>query len=165
MWPVPTSKPSWPSAGQSVRRCWIGRSALKSNSLTPARSAVHKLTGTEPIILHEQADKGRTIIEKFEDHASEVGFAVVLLTGDDIGGLSGGDQLARARQNVMFELGCLFDKFGRSRVAVLFEPGVELPSGVSGLLYVQVDASDGCQYRLGKELRAAEIEADLDKLT
>ena len=40
----------------------------------------------EPIILHEQANAGRTIIEKFEDHA-DVTFAVVLLTPDDEGGL------------------------------------------------------------------------------
>ena len=126
---------------------------------------VHRMTGTEPIILHEQADKGRTIIEKFEDHASEVGFATVLLTGDDTGGLSGGDQHARARQNVVFELGYFFGKLGRSRVAVLYEPGVELPSDVSGLLYIEVDAGGGWQYRLGKELRAAGIEADLNKLT
>jgi hypothetical protein len=33
----------------------------------------------EPIILHEQANEGRTVIEKFEVHAN-VGFAVVLLT-------------------------------------------------------------------------------------
>ena len=48
-----------------------------------------KLTGQDPIILHEQADKSRTIIQKFEDHAGEVAFAVVLLTGDDEGGIRG----------------------------------------------------------------------------
>ena len=45
-----------------------------------------KLTGKDPIILHEQADKGRTIIEKFEDHAATAACAVALLTGDDVGG-------------------------------------------------------------------------------
>src|SRR5262249_32649490 len=40
----------------------------------------------KPIILHEQANEGRTLIEKFEGH-SDVGYAVVLLTGDDRGGL------------------------------------------------------------------------------
>ena len=35
-------------------------------------------------ILHEQPDKGRTVIEKFEANAS-VGYAVVLLTADDVG--------------------------------------------------------------------------------
>ena len=38
----------------------------------------------EVVILHEQANKGRTVIEKFEQH-SDVGFAVVLMTPDDIG--------------------------------------------------------------------------------
>src|SRR3954447_19694659 len=40
--------------------------------------------GFEPIILHEQANRGRTVIEKVEAN-SEVGFAVVLLTPDDVG--------------------------------------------------------------------------------
>lgn len=39
----------------------------------------------EPIILHEQADEGRTIIEKFEDNAEDCRFAVILLTADDLG--------------------------------------------------------------------------------
>ena len=89
----------------------------------------------------------------------------MLLTGDDTGGLNGGEHQARARQNVVFELGYFFGKLGRSRVAVLYEPGVELPSDVSGLLYVEVDQGGGWQYRLGKELRAAGIAADLNKLT
>ena len=126
--------------------------------------AIYKLTGNEPIILHEQADKGRTVIEKFEDHASEVGFAVVLLTGDDIGGLIGGDQRTRARQNVVFELGYFFGKLGRSRVAVLYEPGVELPSDVNGLLHIAVDPGGGWQLSLSKELHAASINADLNNL-
>jgi Predicted nucleotide-binding protein containing TIR-like domain len=40
----------------------------------------------ECVILHEQPNKGRTIIEKFEAY-SDVSFAVVLLTPDDQGGL------------------------------------------------------------------------------
>ena len=36
----------------------------------------------EPVVLHEQPNQGRTIIEKFEEYA-QVGFAVVLLTPDD----------------------------------------------------------------------------------
>jgi len=57
----------------------------------------------EPIILHEQANEGRTIIEKVE-HYSEVVFAVVLLTPDDVGGLNAQNPelKPRARQNVIF---------------------------------------------------------------
>jgi predicted nucleotide-binding protein len=38
------------------------------------------------VIFHEQPNAGRTIIEKFEDHGGSAGFAVVLLTPDDVGG-------------------------------------------------------------------------------
>lgn len=41
--------------------------------------------GLKPIILHEQEDNGNTIIEKFESNATDIGFAVVLLTADDLG--------------------------------------------------------------------------------
>src|SRR5207249_840723 len=44
---------------------------------------VEKL-GLAAVILHEKASGGRTVIEKVEGH-SEVGFAVVLLTPDDVG--------------------------------------------------------------------------------
>ena len=46
---------------------------------------MERITGKRPVILHEQADSGRTIIEKFEEHASEAGFAIILLTADDDG--------------------------------------------------------------------------------
>jgi hypothetical protein len=38
----------------------------------------------EPVILHEQPDRGKTIIEKFETHAGGVQVAVVILTADDV---------------------------------------------------------------------------------
>ena len=40
--------------------------------------------GLDAIILHEQPNLGKTIIEKFSDHA-DVSFAVVLLSPDDMG--------------------------------------------------------------------------------
>lgn len=39
--------------------------------------------GLEPVVLHRQVDSGRTIIEKFEDHA-DVGYAFILMTPDEI---------------------------------------------------------------------------------
>ena len=63
-----------------------------------------------PIILHEQANKGWTIIEKFESHSSDVGFAIVLLSPDDIGSAKGGTPAPRARQNVILELGYFIGK-------------------------------------------------------
>jgi predicted nucleotide-binding protein len=60
------------------------------------------------IVLHEQPNAGRTIVEKFEDYSADTSFAVVLLTADDHGGVrtSSGMHL-RGRQNVIFELGSM----------------------------------------------------------
>jgi predicted nucleotide-binding protein len=63
-----------------------------------AREAVARFLekiGLEPIILTEQLNKGRAIIEKFEDHAGAAGFAIVLLTPDDVGGLQYADLAPR----------------------------------------------------------------------
>ncbi|NRQ36299.1 nucleotide-binding protein [Nonomuraea sp. NN258] len=123
-----------------------------------------RLLAREPIILHEHADRGRTIIEKFEDHAGQVGSAVVLLTGDDEGGAVGGPQQRRARQNVVFELGFFLAKLGRERVVILYEEGVELPSDIQGVLYVALDSQGVWRNKLAGELRAAGLEVDLTAL-
>ncbi|WP_247618065.1 TIR domain-containing protein, partial [Pseudomonas syringae] len=69
--------------------------------------------------LKEQPDRGRTIIEKFEQ-TSDVGYAVVLLTPDDIvSAVQVNMPSARARQNVIFELGYFAGKLGRGRVCLL----------------------------------------------
>ncbi len=81
----------------------------------------------QPVILSEQSSRGRTIIEKFEQHA-EVGFAIALLTPDDTGSLEGDKKRPRARQNVIFELGFFIGKLGRERVCALTKGDVEIPS-------------------------------------
>jgi predicted nucleotide-binding protein len=128
---------------------------------------LREVAAAKPVILHDQPNAGRTIIEKFEDHAEEAVFAVILLTGDDAGGLSvsGDPPLSpRARQNVVFELGFFVGALGRNRVAVLYQEGVELPSDLSGLLYIKLDDHGGWKLPLAQELRAAGVEIDTEKL-
>lgn len=120
--------------------------------------------GLNPIILHEQANAGKTVIEKFEAH-SNVGFAVVLLTADDEGkAKSASDLKKRARQNVILELGYFIGKLGRERVCPLYAKGVELPSDLSGVVYVPIDENDAWKFSLAKELKAAGYEIDLNKI-
>lgn len=116
------------------------------------------------IILRDQANQGRTIIEKFEDHAGEAGFAVVLLTPDDLGRskAEAEDVLRpRARQNAVMELGWFLAKLGRAHVCALHGGHVELPSDFSGVLYVSLDDSNW-KLLLAKELKAAGLPLDLD---
>jgi predicted nucleotide-binding protein len=113
----------------------------------------------EPIILHEQPNQGRTIIEKFEDHA-EVGFAIVLLTPDDV---SHGDAQPRARQNVILELGYFIGRLGRSRVCALKVGELELPSDILGIVWTPFDAGGAWKQALGRELQAAGFDIDWNK--
>jgi len=123
---------------------------------------LEKLT-LKPLILHEQPNKGRTLIEKFETNA-EADFAVVLLTPDDEGhpvGLTE-EKRPRARQNVLFELGYFIGRIGRARVCALHKGGVELPSDFDGIVYVSMDDPQGWRLLLAREIKAAGIGVDLN---
>lgn len=119
-----------------------------------------------PIVLHERSDEGRTIIEKFEDYSDQVGFAIILLTPDDEGRKRREDTALqpRARQNVVFEHGYFIGKLTRSRVCALYKADVELPSDLSGVLYVEMDTSAGWQQKLAREVKQAGIEIDFNLL-
>lgn len=116
-----------------------------------------------PVILHEQPNQGRTVIEKFEGHA-DVDFAVVLLTPDDLGHPAGtpGEAKPRARQNVVFELGYFVGRLGRSRVCALHKGNVEILSDYDGVIYVSMDDPQGWRLLLAREIKAAGIDVDLN---
>jgi predicted nucleotide-binding protein len=119
----------------------------------------------QAIILHEQPDQGFTIIEKFETYAKQVAFAVVLLTPDDLGGAASVPvQAARARQNVIFELGYFVGKLGRGRACLLRKGDVEIPSDLYGVIYTDMDTAEGWKLKLVKELKAAGLQFDANKV-
>jgi predicted nucleotide-binding protein len=119
----------------------------------------------EVIILREQPNKGRTIIEKFEEY-SDAGFAIILLTPDDKGCLFEEDYTMvkpRARQNVIFELGYFIGKLGRNRVCALYHKDVEIPSDYSGVLFILLDEQGAWRLSLAKEMKAANLSIDMNK--
>lgn len=120
----------------------------------------------EAVILHEQATGGRTIIEKLE-HYADVDFAIVLLTPDDIGAVksNGSDKLqARARQNVVFELGYFAGKLTRRHVCALYKGSLELPSDYVGVVYISFDEAGAWRFEVAKELREAGLTIDMNLL-
>lgn len=124
---------------------------------------VEKL-GFHPVILHEKPNAGKTLIEKFEHHA-EAGFAIVLLTPDDVGYPKADPEEARhrARQNVIFELGYFLGKLGRARVCALYKGDVEILSDYQGVLYIPMDAGGAWRILLAKEIKEAGLDVDLNK--
>ena len=122
---------------------------------------LHDTTGTKPIILHEQPSGGRGILEKLETYASSAGFAVALLTADDLGrAKASDDEKSRARQNVIFEAGYFAGRLGRARVVLLHESGVELPSDLDGIVYVTLDPAGAWKMKLAHEMATQGVSVD-----
>ncbi len=98
--------------------------------------------GLRPVILHEQDDKGKTIIEKFEYYASRAAFAFILMTPDDKTAVWDSTEAKwRARQNVIMELGWFMAKLGREHVVILYKGELEIPSDILGVVYLQFNDS------------------------
>lgn len=120
--------------------------------------------GLESVILHEQLNQGKTILEKLEN--CNVGYVVALLTADDRGGTAKQeykDQQLRARQNVIFEFGLFAGKLGREKTSVLLGDGVEKPSDIDGLVYIKLEG-ESWKLILGKELKSVYTDINLDKI-
>lgn len=128
-----------------------------------ARETVASFLGTlnlNPIILHEQPNRGRTIIEKFEEESTSVAFAIVLLTPDDVGA-SKNDRAhlkSRARQNVILELGYFIGRLGRHNVCPLISGEIEQPSDIFGMVYISMN--NNWQDELKREMKAAGLQIE-----
>jgi len=145
---------SQPKIAQSSNRVFIvhGHNQVKVHEV--ARFLDTK--GYSSVILHEQPNRGMTIIEKIESH-SDVGFAIILYSPCDKGAIQNADDLKpRARQNVVFEHGYFVAKLGRERVCALYCDGVELPSDNAGVVYIPF--WDNWQMKLLEELKAARMD-------
>jgi predicted nucleotide-binding protein len=117
----------------------------------------------KPVILHERPNKGRTVITKFREEAGGVGFAVVLMTADDLGKSKAATELTlRARQNVVFELGFFIGALGPERVAAVVKGDIERPSDFDGVGYISFDKEDW-RMKLGQELQHAGYKIDWNK--
>ena len=153
--------------GRSInKRVFIVHGHDEAMKQTVARS-LEKL-GLDPVILHEQPSKGRTIIEKFTDY-SDVSFAIVLLSSDDFAfpkSASPHRAKSRARQNVVLELGFFLGQLGRGRVLPLYrgDSDFEMPSDYSGVVYTPFDEAGNWRFKLVQELKACGFNVDANAL-
>lgn len=109
--------------------------------------------GFEAVILHERANRGKTIIEKLSAEIDRVKFGVVLYTADD----TTDSGAKRARQNVVFEHGFLVGKLGRDRVCVIMDNNIEKPSDNDGVVYI---SRQNWKNDVADELKAAGFVVD-----
>ena len=168
----------WTSRNQGAAVTTGKKSKKKSVSMTvfvvhghdeemkQAAARVLSVLGLKPIVLHEQPNQGKTLIDKFEKNA-DVGFAVVLLSPDDMAypkSSPTSKARPRARQNVVMELGYFIGSLGREHVFTLKRGDLELPSDVSGVAYTTYDESGSWRLELVRELKAAGYTVDANSL-
>ena len=133
----------------------------KNNELKREVQLLLERIGIEGVVLHERADKGRTIIDKLIEEAEPVIYAIAILTPDDVV-----DSVFRARQNVYLEAGYFLGKLGKSRVLLLKLGSIEIPSDLQGILYTEVDdiANGHWKSKVVKELVSAGFNVDMSAL-
>ena len=123
--------------------------------------------GLKVAVLDEQSSNALTVIENLEKYADDTGFAIALLTPDDVGALKDeADQQLnpRAHQNVIFELGYFLGKLNPNQVCLLYKEGVELPLGIRDVAYVSMDSAGDWKLKIGQEMQNAGIPVDMNKL-
>ena len=131
------------------------------NALKQEVARMVEKQGLEAIILSEQANRGKTIIEKFEENV-DVGAAICLFTGDDYGKAKDAtSENLRARQNVVFEAGYFMGKLGREKVILIADANIEVPSDLQGVVYT---SKNMWQTDVLRELKAIGYKVDFNKL-
>ena len=81
-------------------------------------------------------------------------FAILTLMKED----ETTDGSKRARQNVIHELGLFRDKLGPKRVAMIVEKGLELPSNVNGIEFIEYSGDiDSIFYKLNRMLKREQL--------
>ena len=118
--------------------------------------------GIEAIILSEQANRGKTIIEKLEAY-SDVHVAIALFTQDDLGASKEEkeNEKYRARQNVVFEAGYFMGYLGRENTIIIVDENVEIPGDLAGMVYT---TKENWEFEMLKEINAAGMKIDMNKL-
>jgi Predicted nucleotide-binding protein containing TIR-like domain len=163
---IPSTSPVGPDVGERQGEIFLlhGRDQKRMQAVVSLLEAA----GSHAITVMHDADQDRTLVERFAG-AAHLGYAIVLLTADDVGTPRLDPDEApyfspRAGQGVVFQLGFLVGALTPSRVCVLYEHGVDLPSNLDGLAYVRLDLAGAWQSKLLLELRGAGFEYDTAKL-
>ena len=118
-----------PKASKSKRRVFIshGRAA----DWREVQTYIEKDISLDTLELAQEANQGRTILGKLWDESEKCNCAVIVMTGDDLDS----DGQARARENVIHEIGFFQGRYGLDRIVLLHEDGVNIPSNIHGVVY------------------------------
>lgn len=120
----------------------------KSSEWRKVQAYLEKDLEHSTLELAQEANLGRTILQKLYEEAKKCSIAVIIMTGDDL--TDEGE--IRARENVMHEIGYFQGFYGLNNVILLHENDVNIPSNIHGLVYISfpkdtIDATFGALHR------------------
>ena len=116
-----------------------------------------------PFILQNNDGHSKTLIEALETRIyEEAAFGIVLMTPDDYGYKKTEDneqRQPRVRQNVILEMGMVMASLGRDKMVILKKGNLELPSDVSGVIYLEFnDHVKEVAVKLANRIKSSGIE-------
>jgi len=138
---------------EQPRRIFVSHG--RSPDWREVQAYIEKDIKIETIELAQEANRGRSVLQKLNEEADRASYAVIIMTGDDEVGASGPP---RVRENVMHEIGFFQGKYGLDKVCLLYEIGTSIPSNIEGLICVSYQK--GCVQATFGILRR-EIEATI----
>lgn len=120
--------------------------------ILPTARAFLEEIGLRPLELPSHKDPQLTLVERFEDYASEA-YAVVLLSRVRTEGSAG--PARHADRDLLVQAGFLAGKLGRRKVALLVEDELELPAQCADLLCIPIDDIGIWKFALMRDLVVA----------
>jgi predicted nucleotide-binding protein len=154
-------------SGSDVRRRVFVVCGTDSEMKQAFTNALTKLR-LVPVVICEEPKQGRKIVERFQEYI-DVGFAVVLLSPDDLVYVKDEPptkRKLRPRQEVVFELGFLLGKLGRDNVLVFQREcqNFEVPTDFEGIKVTAFDDRDSWKLALIRELKNCGYTVDDDRI-
>jgi predicted nucleotide-binding protein len=119
-----------PSAAPQEPRVFISHG--RAGDWREVQAFIERDIEVRTLELAQEPNLGRTVLQKLEQESSKCTYAVIVMTGDDIDAAGN----ARARENVLHEIGYFQARFGLSAVCLLHEEGTSIASNIHGLVYI-----------------------------
>ncbi len=156
-----------PTPNGTLRRILIvsGTDDTMKHTMT---TALRKL-GLASVVMSEEPNQGKRIVERFSKDYADIGFAVILLSPDVYVYPKGEEATKRQRTpcvDVALMFGFLLGKLGKEKVLAFYREtaNFEFPIGFEGVKFTPLDDRDSWKLSLIRELQASGYTVDAERL-
>ncbi|MGH9822011.1 MAG: TIR domain-containing protein [Blastocatellia bacterium] len=118
------------STTAAAKRVFISHG--RSEDWRQVQAYLEKDLNFQTLELAQAPNLGRTVLQKLWEESGKCSLAVIIMTGDD----TSVEDVPRARENVIHEIGFFQGRFGLAGVCLLHEEGTNIPSNIHGLVYI-----------------------------